>query len=516
MLSGIQSDRYTIADMREGVLEELELCEAIFADELTVAVHTDNAQPGEEEEEEEELQSSGATLTLALRPNTCDDESALFVKLTLQLTLGPQYPDEPPSVSIPNAKGLDDAQLASLIAALAETAADSPGEPVILMLVERAKDFLDDNNAPPLECSICLEPLGSSSNESAGLLRLDCFHCFHPICCARWRLSVLAAAEAKRAANPHAAGANTPPLWTCTTCRAPLGELARAAVEGAIELETREERLAAEHAQSVAAHASAQVDGSDKQIADAAKELRRAELALDAERERRRALQEREAAFERELSGTATWRTASVEEAAAERRRRYEEAQKRGGLIDETWLRRVAAAGTIERAEAIEAVAEAEAMMNANNAAEAAQAKSEAVAKAKVKEAREAKATARAKAREAAKRTPAGSYAQPLPADEANATATAAVLLPRSGTTEADAAARAAHAALAKAKGNHQGGVRGGGRGIGGGRGGGKSASRGERGNGRARSRGRGKRGGRTHGQSGSGDQGGEMTTPRS
>ena len=38
---------------------------------------------------------------------------------------------------------------------------------------------------------------------------------------------------------------------------------------------------------------------------------------------------------------------------AQERQRQYDEAQQRGGLIDDRWLRRVAAAGTIEEAERI-------------------------------------------------------------------------------------------------------------------------------------------------------------------
>lgn len=303
--------------MRAELEEELELCEAVFdPSELTLTRDGD-----------------AATLALELRPNTGDDESQLFVKLTLELTLSPKYPEDLPKMTVPHCKGLDDAQLASLLADLEETAAEVPGEPVILTLVERAKDFLDEHNAPPLECSICLEPLPAvGSSESAELLRLDCFHCFHPACCARWRLSVLAAAEEKRAANPHAAGASAPPPWACTTCRAPLDKLAQAAVQDAIELETREERLAAEYAQSFAAHTRMLEDGSDKQIALATKELRRADLALETERARRRALQEREAEFERQLSTTAVWRTASVEEAAAERRRRFEEAQVSRGV----------------------------------------------------------------------------------------------------------------------------------------------------------------------------------------
>ena len=32
------------------VLEELELCEAVFADELTIVLHADNAQPSAEQE----------------------------------------------------------------------------------------------------------------------------------------------------------------------------------------------------------------------------------------------------------------------------------------------------------------------------------------------------------------------------------------------------------------------------------------------------------------------------------
>jgi regulator of extracellular matrix RemA (YlzA/DUF370 family) len=499
--------------MREEVEEELELCEAVFAEELSVR-RCDDAQ-GE----------ARAALALELRPNTCEDESQLFVKLTLGLTLGAGYPEEPPAMAVPQSKGLDDAQLAALLAALQETAAEDPGEPVILALVERAKDFLDEHNVAPSECSICLEPLPVVAGAGQGepeqqLLRLDCFHCFHAACAARWRLSVLATAEAKRAANPHAAGANKPPDWVCTVCRAPLGERARATVEAAIELETREERLESEHSVTVAAYESVLEDGSDKQIAAAAKEMRRTELALEGERERLRQLAEREAAFARELQATTEWKTAEVEAAAAERRRRYEEAQERGGLIDATWLRRVAAAGTIEGAEVIEAVAAADAAEAEEQQQEEAKAKAKAAAAkakaAKAQAAKDARAKARAEARAVAKRTTAaaaaatrvpasansrGRPASAPPAATAAAAAGAGTDAGGGGSDNKADAGAAAAAALAKAKAGRRGGG-GGGRGNNKGRAGrggvegsGGGGGDGNRARGRGRGRGRGSRG---------------------
>lgn len=500
--------------MREEVEEELELCEAVFAEELSVNRAAEDTGGD----------SRQATLALQLSPNTCDDESQLFVKLTLELTLGASYPDQPPWMSVSSCKGLDDAQLASLLAALAETAAESPGEPVILALVERTKDFLDENNAPPAECSICLEPFHPSDASTGGpesmeLLRLDCFHCFHTGCCARWRLSILAAAEAKRAANPHAAGINTPPPWTCTTCRAPLGKVAQAAVERAIEVETREERLVNEHAQSVASYASVKEDGSDKQVAEAAKAVRVAELALEEERERRRELEKREAAFARDLSDTGQWRTAAVEEAAAVRRRQYEQARERGGLIDETWLRRVAAAGTIERAQAIEAGVEAEAKA-------AQQAQEDKANAAKAKATREARAATRADT----KRTTSGPST--CPGDDAKLDgsnprkggAGANMTAANTASKSTGDAAAAAKAALAQVNAKHHGGVHKTGRGrgrddSGGDDGTGKGSGQGK-GRGRGRGRSRGKRGGRRAQRGGSvsstSAQGSQATTPRS
>jgi hypothetical protein len=499
--------------MREEVEEELELCEAVFAEELSVR-RCDDAQ-GE----------ARAALALELRPNTCEDESQLFVKLTLGLTLGAGYPEEPPAMAVPQSKGLDDAQLAALLAALQETAAEDPGEPVILALVERAKDFLDEHNVAPSECSICLEPLPAVAGAGQGepeqqLLRLDCFHCFHAACAARWRLSVLATAEAKRAANPHAAGANKPPDWICTVCRAPLGERARATVEAAIELETREERLESEHSVTVAAYESVLEDGSDKQIAAAAKEMRRTELALEGERERLRQLAEREAAFARELQATTEWKTAEVEAAAAERRRRYEEAQERGGLIDATWLRRVAAAGTIEGAEVIEAVAAADAAEAEEQQQQQEEAKAEAEAEAaaaaakaaKAQAAKDARAKARGEARAVAKRTTAaaaaatrvpasansrGRPASAPPAATAAAAAGAGTDAGGGGSDNKADAGAAAAAALAKAKTGRRGGG-GGGRGNNkgrAGRGGVEGSGGGNRARGRGRGRGRGSRG---------------------
>ena len=131
---------------------------------------------------------------LELCPNVAEDESQLFVKLTLEVTLAGEYPERPPGLAVPRCKGLDDAQLSLLLGALRELALEEPGEPVILALVERAKDFLDEHNVAPSECSICLEPLPGAAGGAGELLRLDCFHCYHAPCAARWRLSVLASA----------------------------------------------------------------------------------------------------------------------------------------------------------------------------------------------------------------------------------------------------------------------------------------------------------------------------------
>lgn len=115
-----------------------------------------------------------------------------YVAARLVLHVGPAYPTEPPAVQLADARGLGDARLAGVQAALAAEAAALAGELSLGHLVETALDLLTDANQPEGSCAFCLEPLlpagagaAAAGREAAGqlpplpLLRLGCYHVYH-------------------------------------------------------------------------------------------------------------------------------------------------------------------------------------------------------------------------------------------------------------------------------------------------------------------------------------------------
>ena len=325
--------------------EEIELVQCIFT----------------EEECQVSSDSTGSTaVTLHLRPNVGEDGSKLFVLATLTLRLPVGYPaEETPAISLGGAKGLDDAQLGCLLSALQGLAQEQLGEPVILQLSEATKDFLDQHNGPSEECAVCLDSFGEAG--TGACIRLDCFHCFHDRCFARWWLALEGQANERRQANPHARHA--PPVCACPVCRSPVSGRAQAELDAAVELETREARLVAEAAAAAQQLQTLQDDGSDKEVKAATARLQQCEAAVAAECERLRVDAEAEARREEAELGRASvdgtvlardgcWLTAEVRAAQAARKRLFEKASARGGLIDAAWLRRIAASGSIAAATA--------------------------------------------------------------------------------------------------------------------------------------------------------------------
>jgi hypothetical protein len=210
----------------EATEEEIELCQAIFDETECEVVASDGAT---------------TTVTLHVRPSTTgEDCDSLFVLATLVLQLPHGYPSaELPSMTVSKSQGLDDAQIRHLLASLHELADEQAGEPMILCLAEATKDFLDEHNAPPDECAVCLDALGKDGS----LVRPGCLHCFHDTCFAKWWLTLQSEAEARRAANPYAAHAVLTPQ--CPVCRARVGEAAMEIVASAVEVHTRQSRVKA-------------------------------------------------------------------------------------------------------------------------------------------------------------------------------------------------------------------------------------------------------------------------------
>ncbi|XP_071988133.1 E3 ubiquitin-protein ligase RNF25 isoform X2 [Engystomops pustulosus] len=144
--------------------QELEVLQSIYLDELEVS-------------QEERLE-----LRITLHPTTGEDHESQYVRLTLQLSLPPLYPDEPPEISVTHPRGLCDEQIDSIIGDLRRTAAQSRGCPVLYALIEKGKELLTASNLPRGHCVICLYEF----QEDDSLTKTQCFHHFHSYCLGRY------------------------------------------------------------------------------------------------------------------------------------------------------------------------------------------------------------------------------------------------------------------------------------------------------------------------------------------
>lgn len=84
--------------------------------------------------------------------------------------------------------GLSDTQLVQLNSSLQAEAQHMAGELQLGHLYELSLDLLDAENHPSGDCMFCLNTLCSSSNneETAPVVKLECFHCYHRACFAAW------------------------------------------------------------------------------------------------------------------------------------------------------------------------------------------------------------------------------------------------------------------------------------------------------------------------------------------
>lgn len=121
-------------------------------------------------------------LRIMLHPTTGDDLETQYVRLTLQLSLPPLYPGEPPEISVTNPRGLCDDQIESIISTLRATATQSMGCPVLYALIEKGKEMLTASNLPRGHCVICLYEF----QDDDCLTKTLCFHHFHSYCLGRY------------------------------------------------------------------------------------------------------------------------------------------------------------------------------------------------------------------------------------------------------------------------------------------------------------------------------------------
>ena len=158
-------------------------------------------------------------MALDVVPRTLDDETRQYVRVTLRIVLDNDYPAGAPSLSLTDAKGLDDARLATVMGRLRDAVDEhaAPGDPVLALLCETAFETLTELNHPDGDCAFCLEPMWREdhpadhpSRHSGGgrsTKLATCYHCFHASCFARWyRWRAAAAAEEDAALGAHPLG----------------------------------------------------------------------------------------------------------------------------------------------------------------------------------------------------------------------------------------------------------------------------------------------------------------------
>lgn len=124
-----------------------------------------------------------------LKPRTADVFSQQFVEATISMRAGPQYPEEPPDISITDSKGLDENRQKQLLNSIQDRAFELASCLMLVALCEEAVERLTAMNYPDGDCPLCLYPLLDEESRSYTLpfmKLMSCFHCFHCDCIIRW------------------------------------------------------------------------------------------------------------------------------------------------------------------------------------------------------------------------------------------------------------------------------------------------------------------------------------------
>ncbi|KAL6499459.1 hypothetical protein OROHE_026122 [Orobanche hederae] len=145
----------------EEVRVEMEAVEAVYSDDC----HVIEAYPPH--------------LHVHLKPRTADVSSQQFVEVTIGMRAGPQYPEEPPEISVIDSKGLDEQRQKHLLASIRGKASELASCLMLVALCEEAVERLSSMNHPEGNCPLCLHPL---LDEDAGSNSLP----FMNDCIIRW------------------------------------------------------------------------------------------------------------------------------------------------------------------------------------------------------------------------------------------------------------------------------------------------------------------------------------------
>ena len=228
----------------EAIQEELEALESMYPEGLRVAL----AAPSRDGHDAR----AHTTVALDVVPRTLDDETRQYVRVTLRIVLDNDYPAGAPSLSLTDAKGLDDARLATVMGRLRDAVDEhaAPGDPVLALLCETAFETLTELNHPDGDCAFCLEPMWRedhpadhpSRHSAETFTKLaTCYHCFHASCFARWyRWRAAAAAEEDAALGAHPLGSEEAtsrskrPTHLCPVCRCAIDDADAARVRSSL------------------------------------------------------------------------------------------------------------------------------------------------------------------------------------------------------------------------------------------------------------------------------------------
>ncbi|KAI3444801.1 hypothetical protein Pfo_001466 [Paulownia fortunei] len=155
----------------EEVRAEVEAVQAVYGDDCQV------------------IETYPPHLHVHLKPRTADVSSQQFVEATIGMRAGPQYPEEPPEISVIDSEGLDEQRQKHLIASIRDKAFELASCLMLVTLCEEAVERLSSMNHPDGNCPLCLYPLldeDAGSNSLPFMKLMSCFHCFHCDCITRW------------------------------------------------------------------------------------------------------------------------------------------------------------------------------------------------------------------------------------------------------------------------------------------------------------------------------------------
>ncbi|KAK3893968.1 hypothetical protein Pcinc_002247 [Petrolisthes cinctipes] len=192
-----------MASTNEAIVEEVEALQAIMMDEVVVLTGDGDVPCGVE---------------VVVVPATAQRLEEQHVRVTLTITLPPEYPDVPPTITLRNPRGVDDDVLEKIQQESRRKCDEFLGCPVIYELIEVVRDNLTANNTPSCPCAICLHHFTDADH----FTKTPCFHYFHSYCLGRY----VATCEAEAAAEEN----EPQPSWMtrekkqimCPVCRDPI------------------------------------------------------------------------------------------------------------------------------------------------------------------------------------------------------------------------------------------------------------------------------------------------------